>query len=50
MKTSFIATVLNEEKTIKALLSSLAKQTKKPEEIIIVDGGSTDQTVAKIKN
>ena len=49
MKTSFIATVLNEEKTIDALLSSLAKQTKKPEEIIIVDGGSTDQTVAKIK-
>lgn len=49
MKTSFIATVLNEEKTIEALLSSLAKQTKKPEEIIIVDGGSTDQTVAKIK-
>ena len=49
MKTSFIATVLNEEKTIDALLNSLAKQTKKPEEIIIVDGGSTDQTVAKIK-
>jgi len=49
MKTSFIATVLNEEKTIEALLNSLAKQTKKPEEIIIVDGGSTDQTVTKIE-
>jgi len=49
MKISFIATVLNEEKTIEALLNSLAKQTKKPAEIIIVDGGSSDQTVAKIK-
>jgi len=49
MKVSFVATVLNEEKAIEALLNSLVKQTKKPEEIIIVDGGSTDQTVAKIK-
>ncbi|MBP8591273.1 glycosyltransferase, partial [Candidatus Shapirobacteria bacterium] len=49
MKISFIATVLNEEKTIEALLSSLSRQTKRPDEIIIADGGSTDQTVNKIK-
>jgi len=50
MKVSLVITVLNEEKTIGRLLDSLARQTKKPNEIIIVDGGSSDQTVAKIKN
>lgn len=45
MKTSFIATVYNEEKSIKLLVESLLRQTKKPDEIIIVDGGSVDNTV-----
>jgi len=49
MKTSFIATVLNEEKTIASFLESLKNQTVKPDEIIIVDGGSSDSTVANIK-
>ena len=49
MKTSLIITVFNEEKTIERLLESLSKQTKKPEEIIFVDGGSTDDTVVKIE-
>ena len=49
MKVSFIATILNEEKTIISLLTSLAKQTQKPDEIIIVDGGSIDKTITKIK-
>jgi len=49
MKVSFVTTVLNEEKTIKALLDSLWRQTKKPDEIIIVDAGSTDKTTAIIK-
>lgn len=48
-KASFITTVLNEEKTIEALLVSLIKQTQKPDEIIIVDGGSRDRTVQKAK-
>jgi len=39
MKTSFITTVLNEEKSIKDLLDSLDKQTQKPNQVIIVDGG-----------
>ncbi len=48
MKISFITTVYNEEKTIKKLLGSIFRQTKKPHEIIIVDGGSVDKTLKKI--
>lgn len=50
MKVSFITTVYNEELTIKSLLESLFSQSKFPDEIIIVDGGSTDNTVAAISN
>lgn len=46
---SFVATVLNEEKTIDQLLLSIDKQQLKPDEIIFVDGGSFDSTVEKIK-
>ncbi|MBI2613663.1 MAG: glycosyltransferase [Candidatus Levybacteria bacterium] len=49
MKVSFIATVYNEEASIKALLDSLMKQSQMPAEIIISDGGSTDRTVGIIK-
>lgn len=49
MKTSLVITVFNEEKTIERLLESLSKQTKKPEEIIFVDGGSADGTVGKLQ-
>lgn len=45
MKVSFIATVFNEEKTVEKLITSLDKQNQKPDEIVIVDGGSTDKTV-----
>lgn len=44
-KISVVITVLNEEKTIAGLLNSLLSQTKKADEIIIVDGGSEDSTV-----
>lgn len=50
MKISFITTVFNEEKTLRKFLDSLLLQTKLPNEIIIVDGGSTDKTVDRIKN
>lgn len=49
MKVSVCITVYNEEDNIDKLLSSLLKQSKKPDEIVIVDGGSTDKTVEKIK-
>lgn len=49
MKVSLICTVMNEEESIKELLDSVVKQTRKPNEFILVDGGSTDKTVEAIK-
>lgn len=48
-KISFITTVYNESLTITSFLDSLFAQTKLPNEIIIVDGGSRDETVSLIK-
>lgn len=49
MKASLAITVLNEEKTIESLLSSILTQSVLPDEIVIVDGGSADRTVKMIK-
>ena len=49
MKSSFIATVFNEEKNIESFLDSLLNQTEKPNEIVIVDGGSKDKTYEILK-
>lgn len=49
LKTSLVCTVLNEEKTIEEFINSIVKQSVLPNEIIIVDGGSSDGTVANIK-
>jgi glycosyltransferase involved in cell wall biosynthesis len=43
---SVIATVLNEGDNIQRLLDSLCAQTRPPDEVIIVDGGSADNTLA----
>ena len=43
-RVSQICTVKNEEATIDALLTSFLSQTRPPDEIIIVDGGSVDST------
>ncbi len=48
MKTTLIVTVLNEEKNVDKFFKSLFSQTKFPDELIIVDGGSDDKTVDKI--
>jgi glycosyltransferase involved in cell wall biosynthesis len=48
MKVSLITTVFNEEESIPEFLKSVFEQTKLPDEIIVVDGGSTDETVKKI--
>lgn len=49
MKVSFVATVYNEEKTIIKFIESIFLQERKPDEVIIVDGGSLDRTVAIVK-
>jgi glycosyltransferase involved in cell wall biosynthesis len=50
MTISLCITVLNEEKNIASLLDSIYVGTKKPTEIVIVDGGSTDNTVEIIRH
>lgn len=50
MKFSLITTVLNEESSIDYFLDSIINQTKKPDDVVIVDGGSSDATLQKIKN
>ncbi|MGF1503996.1 MAG: glycosyltransferase [Anaerolineae bacterium] len=46
MPVSLLITVLNEGASIRALLDSIAAQTQPPDEIVVVDGGSTDETLA----
>jgi glycosyltransferase involved in cell wall biosynthesis len=43
---SLIATVLNEGQSIHRLMRSITTQTRQPDEVVIVDGGSQDDTVA----
>lgn len=50
MNISVCITVLNEEGSIRKLLDSLLEQTKKANEIIIADGGSTDKTIKIINH
>lgn len=45
MDVSVIATVKNEGEGIRPLLDSLIQQSRLPGEVVICDGGSTDQTV-----
>ena len=49
MKTSLILTVLNEADSLPALLDSVAMQTALPDEVVICDGGSYDNTVALLR-
>jgi glycosyltransferase involved in cell wall biosynthesis len=44
MKISVVIPVRNEEESLPALLDSLFGQTRRPDEIVITDGGSTDST------
>jgi len=49
MKIAIIITVKNEAQAIEKLLESVISQTKQPDEIIIADAGSTDNTKERIK-
>lgn len=50
MKVSLVVTIFNEKKTILNLLNSINSQTQIPTEVIIVDGGSNDETLSKIND
>jgi len=45
VKVTVIATVLNAADDVGAFLTSMRQQTRTPDEIVIVDGGSTDGTL-----
>lgn len=49
MKVSVVIPIYNEEKSIGECLASLGKQTYKDLEVIVVDDGSTDETIKSIR-
>jgi glycosyltransferase involved in cell wall biosynthesis len=49
MKISLIVTVLNEARSLPTLLESIAVQTRQPDEVIICDGGSSDNTIELLR-
>ena len=46
MRISAIVSVRDEAQSISALLDGLLAQSRSPDEIVIADGGSTDETAA----
>ncbi len=49
MRVAIVTTVLNEAENTRVLLASLKDQTRKADEVVIVDGGSRDNTVETIR-
>jgi len=50
MRVSVVATVYNEGDSVRTLMDSLLYQTRQPDEIVICDGGSVDDTVAQLED
>lgn len=46
---SLVATVYNEDQTINEWLDSIQQQTRLPDEVVIVDGGSSDNTFSVLE-
>lgn len=49
MQVSLIVTIKNEAQSLRRLLDSVAAQSRAPDEIVIVDGGSTDGTLELVR-
>jgi glycosyltransferase involved in cell wall biosynthesis len=49
VKVSLITTVLNAGDRVQAFLESVSWQTRAPDEVVVVDGGSTDGTLAVLR-
>lgn len=50
LKVSVALTVLNEAGSIRRVIDSLMAQTRKPDEIVVCDGGSLDTTVEELNH
>ncbi|RLD00315.1 MAG: glycosyl transferase family 2 [Chloroflexi bacterium] len=49
MSVSVVVTVLDEATSLSRLLDSLAIQTRRPDEVVVCDGGSTDSTLSLLE-
>jgi glycosyltransferase involved in cell wall biosynthesis len=49
MKVTLVFTVLNEADSLPTLLDSIAAQTRRPDEVVVCDGGSNDDTVRLLR-
>jgi glycosyltransferase involved in cell wall biosynthesis len=47
-RVSLVATILNEADSIESWLASVEAQTRQPDELVLVDAGSTDGTLEKV--
>jgi glycosyltransferase involved in cell wall biosynthesis len=49
LRISLVVPLRNEEESLEALIQSIQQQTRPPDEVILVDGGSVDRTVERAR-